>query len=357
MHLSLPLFWRGSAAGLTLLALASLSGCVYDRTGQSASGRLQADMKDARSRLTTSEERLAREGTRIDDLDQRSQAARKFLADSGANLQGLLQAVQDVQGGLSSLRQELQRTQTVSQDLDSRLLDLDTRLTSLEEQLASLPAGGNAKGGKTPTGKGAPPSSPPAAGTRKEGKTPESPPPSSPSGGVIIPIQSPPNNPSQPTPAAVPPSSVPPATSPAISGNDPPTADPTISSLSAEELLGRALLQVKEQKWSAGAGSLQSFVDRFPDNSRVGEARFFLAECLYNLKEYRLAVQRYQDFIDSHSSSPDVPRAMLRQGLSFIQMGGRDQKDAARLFFEDLIDRFPKSPEAAKAREELARMK
>lgn len=315
---------------LSTLLAASAGGCVYDRTGRSASGRMLADVQDARTRLVTAEERLAREGARVDELDQRTQNVGRLIANSGADLQAYFQSVQGIQGELSSLRQDLGKQGQSVADLDARIVEIDERLAAIEDR-AAPPA--DKDGGRQRIKDKAPAPSGPAEGKPASGGA---------TGGG--------GKAAEPQPAPASGVSVSPPATPAGEG-------PTSLQIGADDLFVRALAQVRDQKWGAASASLQSFLERFPAHAQVGQARFLLAECLFNLGEYRLAVQRYQEYIDAQPGAPDKPKAMLRQGQAFIQMGGRDNLDAARLFLSDLVEGFPGSPEAARAREELARLK
>ena len=71
---------------------------------------------------------------------------------------------------------------------------------------------------------------------------------------------------------------------------------------------------------------------------------------LYNQGQFLNAILAYQVFIDTYPNDSRVADAYLKQGLSLVRIG---RKDGAKFFFRTLITRFPDSPEAAKAREEL----
>ncbi len=56
------------------------------------------------------------------------------------------------------------------------------------------------------------------------------------------------------------------------------------------------------------------------------------------------------DLWQQHPKSDRVPPALLKIGLTFLQM---NNKSDARLFFQKIVNDFPSSPEAAQAREKL----
>jgi TolA-binding protein len=70
----------------------------------------------------------------------------------------------------------------------------------------------------------------------------------------------------------------------------------------------------------------------------------------YNQGQFLNAILAYQVFIDTYPNDSRVADAYLKQGLSLVRIG---RKDGAKYFFKTLINRFPNSPEAERAREEL----
>ncbi len=58
----------------------------------------------------------------------------------------------------------------------------------------------------------------------------------------------------------------------------------------------------------------------------------------------------FQKFIDSYPKDGRVPLAHLKQGLSLINIGRREE---AKIFLQTLIDRFPNSEEAKVAKDKL----
>ena len=70
----------------------------------------------------------------------------------------------------------------------------------------------------------------------------------------------------------------------------------------------------------------------------------------YNDGQYEDAILEYQKLIDTYPKDKRVPEAYLRQGLSLINLG---RKQEAKYFLNTLIDKYPNSREAQTAREKL----
>ncbi len=65
------------------------------------------------------------------------------------------------------------------------------------------------------------------------------------------------------------------------------------------------------------------------------------------MKDYGKAVLAYQEVIEKYPRSPKYRSAVLKQGMAFYQIG---KDKAGRAVLQDLVDRFPKSPEATVAK-------
>ncbi len=70
----------------------------------------------------------------------------------------------------------------------------------------------------------------------------------------------------------------------------------------------------------------------------------------YNDGQYEDAILEYQKLIDTYPRDKRVPEAYLKQGLSLINLG---RKQEAKYFLNTLIDKYPNSREAQTAREKL----
>ncbi len=74
------------------------------------------------------------------------------------------------------------------------------------------------------------------------------------------------------------------------------------------------------------------------------------AAASYDDGQYEDAILEYQKLIDTYPKDKRVPEAYLRQGLSLINLG---RKQEAKYFLNTLIDKYPNSREARTARDKL----
>lgn len=79
-------------------------------------------------------------------------------------------------------------------------------------------------------------------------------------------------------------------------------------------------------------------------------ALYYIGVMNYDKKDYEKAVIALQEFADAYPNSKNVSSALLFQGDSLVALGKNDE---AKLFFEDLVSRFPRSKEAKDAKKRL----
>ncbi len=77
------------------------------------------------------------------------------------------------------------------------------------------------------------------------------------------------------------------------------------------------------------------------------EATFLRGEAYFGLKQYKKAIIDFSKFPERFQKSRKMPEALYKIGLSFDALGMRED---ARNFFQELIEKFPKTEEAKKAK-------
>ena len=80
------------------------------------------------------------------------------------------------------------------------------------------------------------------------------------------------------------------------------------------------------------------------------EIAFLHAEALYKLGQMREAALQFNEFIDTKPAVKYLPQARLRMGDAFRNLG---DPGTAKIYYQELIAKHPKSPEASKAKDRL----
>ena len=86
----------------------------------------------------------------------------------------------------------------------------------------------------------------------------------------------------------------------------------------------------------------------------MGNAHYWIGETYYSEKNYEPAILSFQEVIKNYPTKEKVPAAMLKQSLAFKAIN--DIK-SAKYVLKKLMDGYPKSDEAKKAKELLKEIK
>ncbi|HEY3305428.1 MAG TPA: tol-pal system protein YbgF [Candidatus Binatia bacterium] len=107
---------------------------------------------------------------------------------------------------------------------------------------------------------------------------------------------------------------------------------------------------VERKEYRAAIPRLREFLKKHPNSALADNAQYWLGECYYGLKEYDQAILEFDAVRRRYPKGDKVPAALLKQGFAFAELG--DKVDA-RLILQELVDRFPQSEEAGRAKQRL----
>lgn len=115
-------------------------------------------------------------------------------------------------------------------------------------------------------------------------------------------------------------------------------------------LYKRAKLAFDRSEFEDARKGFQQLLKQFPSSSNADNAQFWIGEIYFKEKWYEKAILEYQKVIEDYPKGNKVPSALLKQGLAFNQLGDRKN---CRLILQELIDRYPKTPESGIAKKRL----
>ncbi len=114
---------------------------------------------------------------------------------------------------------------------------------------------------------------------------------------------------------------------------------------------GRKL--IKQGETIPGRRLMLNFLKRFPKDSMADDAQVWIGNSYFDEKNYHQAAMTYQKVLDEYKNGDMQDRALFMLAKCFLGLG---MKRDAKLFFEDLIFRFPGSDYAAKAKAEIEKL-
>jgi len=120
--------------------------------------------------------------------------------------------------------------------------------------------------------------------------------------------------------------------------------------LSHEELYAASKQAFDRNDFEVSRQGFQRLLRQFPRSDNADNAQFWLGETYYREQWYEKAILEYQKVIEKYPKGNKVPASLLKQGIAFFNL--RDKANA-RLIFEELAKKFPKSAEAGVAKKRL----
>jgi tol-pal system protein YbgF len=98
---------------------------------------------------------------------------------------------------------------------------------------------------------------------------------------------------------------------------------------------------------------LREFLRKSPKSDLADDAQYWIGEAYYATKDFNRAILEFNEVLLRYPKGDKVPAALLRQALSFSELG--DKVDA-RLVLQKLVSEHGDSPEAEKGRQKLSEL-
>lgn len=97
-----------------------------------------------------------------------------------------------------------------------------------------------------------------------------------------------------------------------------------------------------------------AFLDDHPQSDLAPNARYWLGESYYSKKDFRKAIEAYEQVKVDYPNSDKAPAAVLKKGYAYLAMNDKKQASSA---FKQVVTLYPTSPEAGKASDKLTQLK
>lgn len=100
--------------------------------------------------------------------------------------------------------------------------------------------------------------------------------------------------------------------------------------------------------------ALGTFLEQYPGSQYAGSARYWLGEAYYVTQQYQAALVEFREFLRDYPSNTNITDALLKVGYTQQELG---REAEARQTLDDLIERYPGTPEARFAKDRLRKIK
>ncbi len=112
-------------------------------------------------------------------------------------------------------------------------------------------------------------------------------------------------------------------------------------------LLKQGFNHLKDKENEEALESFNEVTSRSEKGKDAAEAFFGAGEADFSMGNYKKAILSYSKVQEAFAKSPRIPTSLYNIGLSFQKL---NMSKEAKGFYSELIERFPKSPEAKKAK-------
>jgi tol-pal system protein YbgF len=113
-----------------------------------------------------------------------------------------------------------------------------------------------------------------------------------------------------------------------------------------------SLQQLRRGSLGTARAGFREFMKQFPTHERGADALFYIGES-FAVENPDSAAAVYEQVVTQYANSTRAPSALYKLGLLSEQRGNRQ---AARNYFNRVISRYPRSDEAALARDRLQQL-
>lgn len=303
---------------LIVLSLGLLSGCIVTK---GEFDQMKADMEVTRRDLRVIDQRLSSQEKKLNNIeslvssDFKERFARvegnleeirgRFLTSQGA----LDVRVDEITNDLRIIQGKLEDNNQLISELNNRLEDANQQIAALQYRLENLESKG-----------GGPAVAPPAKGTpaKPGGKRSEAPAP----------------------------------TKPAAAGTPPPKAGvaPLAAVPKPDQVYQMAYNDYLKGNYELAISGFRSYISLFPKDIFVSNAQYWIGECYYGLGKYKESVVEFDGVINNYPHSQKLRAAWLKRGFAYLEMG---DKEKGKQSLKELLERYPNSEEAKRAKEKL----
>jgi tol-pal system protein YbgF len=106
---------------------------------------------------------------------------------------------------------------------------------------------------------------------------------------------------------------------------------------------------MKKKEYDQAIEALTQYL-KYPKGKSTEEALFLRAEAFYAKEQYKKAILDYSALQEKHPKSKHLPKSLLKIGMSFDALG---MKSDSKAFYQEILDKYSKSPEAKIAKSKL----
>lgn len=128
-------------------------------------------------------------------------------------------------------------------------------------------------------------------------------------------------------------------------------ASPAPAAPAPRELYSQAYTDCSRGNYDLGIQEFQEFIKTFAEHDLADNAQYWIGECHYGKKDYAQAIEDWNTLFRDYPASDKLPDGRFKKGVALEKLGKRG---AALQEYRYVVDHYPNSPAASKAREKLS---
>jgi tol-pal system protein YbgF len=127
-------------------------------------------------------------------------------------------------------------------------------------------------------------------------------------------------------------------------------APPALAQPPLQETFQAGVRDYNAARYQLAANEFGEIVHYYPLDDLAGTAHFYLGEIAYQQQDYAKAIDDYNDVLEGFSGNAKAPAAQLHKGEALL---AENKRESGIRELRTLIQRYPQTPEAARARSKL----
>lgn len=120
------------------------------------------------------------------------------------------------------------------------------------------------------------------------------------------------------------------------------------------DIFNEAKSHLNKQAYDLAVTGFKLYIDKYPDGENIQQAYIYLGDAYAAQGQARPAAIAYATVLQKFPESKIIPTARLKYARSIIPLGKTEE---AKRYFSSIVQDFGRSPEAALAKDELAKLK
>ncbi len=137
-------------------------------------------------------------------------------------------------------------------------------------------------------------------------------------------------------------------------GPETPVAKAESKEQDPEDLYAEGFKAIKDTEYRKASDRFTRFIAAYPEHKLADHAQYWLGEIYYAKGDWEKAILEFDKVLKNYPKGDKVPAATLKQGYSFEKLGLTKE---AEVLLGQVVEKFPKSDEAAKAKSRLKELK